>query len=292
MLAIAEMYVQGVLTRKVKEITETLCGVEISKSQVSELAKGLDQEIAAWRWRPLDKLYPYLVVDAHYEKVRAGARVVSEGVLKVVGISDDGYREVLGVWTAPLESEATWSDVFRELIDRGLAGVRYVVSDDYKGLRAALQRHFPQSLWQRCQVHWLRNILARVRKSDRARVPEFLRDVTGAQSVEGAREALRRAAVELGGRYPQVAQMLEEESEEILAVFHLPAVHRRRMASTNMLERLNQELRRRTRIVRIFPNTVSCLRLVCALAIETNEEWMPRRYLDMEVEEGAAREAV
>ena len=140
-------------------------------------------------------------------------------------------------------------------------------------------------------MHWLRNILARVRKSDRARVLEFLRAATGAQSVAGAREVLRRAALELGGPYPQAAQMLEEEGEQILTVFHLPAVHRRRMASANMLERLNQELRRRTRVVRIFPNTVSCLRLVCALAIETNEEWMARRYLDMEVEEGAEREA-
>jgi transposase-like protein len=126
-------------------------------------------------------------------------------------------------------------------------------------------------------VHWLRNILARVRKSDRARVLELLRAATGAQSVEGAREAPRRAAVELGGPYPQAAQMLEEEGEQVLAVFHLPAMHRRRMASSNMLERLSQELRRRTRVVRIFPNTVSCLRLACALAIETNQEWMARR---------------
>jgi transposase-like protein len=290
LLAIAEMYVQGVSTRKVKEITEALCGLEVSRSQVSELAKDLDGEIAAWRMRPLEQPYPYLVVDAHYEKVRRSRRVVSDGVLKVVGIGADGYREVLGVWMAPLESEATWSEVFRELIERGLEGVRYVVSDDHKGLRAAAEKHFPQALWHRCQVHFLRNMLGHVRQGDRGQVLDLLRAITQAASLQAARQALGSAVEALRGPYPRLADLLEEQGEEILAVYQLPAPHRRLMRSTNMIERLNQEIRRRTRVIRIFPDDASCLRLTAALAMEQSEEWAERRYLTMEVEKAPARE--
>jgi len=285
-----EMYVQGVSTRRVKKITEELCGLEVSKSQVSALAKGLDEEIALWRGRPLEKAYPYLVVDARYEKVRRGPRVTSVGVLLVVGIDEEGYREILGTWVADSESEATWceatwSEVFAELKERGLEGVCYVVSDDHKGLRAAIDRYFQGALWQRCQVHFVRNVLARVARGERARVLELLRAVTPSPTVEVARERLQKAAEALKVKYPRVAEMLEEEGEEILAVYQLPPEHRKRMSSTNMLERYQQELRRRTRVVRIFPSEGSCLRLVTALAMETSEEWLGRRYLRMEAEE-------
>jgi transposase-like protein len=282
------MYLQGVSTRKVKAITEQLCGTSISKSQVSELAKGLDEEIAAWRQRPLEQAYPYLVVDARYEKVRSGSRVVSEGVLLVVGISESGFREVLGVWQAPTESEATWSDVFAELKQRGLRGVRYVVSDNHRGLRSAVDRHFQGATWQRCQVHFIRNVLARVRKTDRPRVVGLLRSITQAPTRQTAEGALAAAVATLAETYPEVAALLEQAGPEILAVYALPEGHRKRLRSTNVLERYNQELKRRTLVVRIFPNTASCQRLICALAMETNEEWLGRRYVRMDEEEAEA----
>jgi putative transposase len=289
-LALVEMYVQGVSTRKVKAITEQLCGLTISKSQVSVLAKGLDEEIAAWRGRALEQAYPYLVVDARYEKVRQGPRVTSQGVLLVIGISESGYREILGVWQADTESEATWSEVFEGLKGRGLRGVQYVVSDDHQGLRAAVDRHFQGAVWQRCQVHFIRNVLGRVRKGDRARVLGLLRSITAAPTRAAAEGALRAAVETLAGTYPEVAALVEAAGEEILAVYALPEHHRTQLRSTNLLERYQQELKRRTRVVRIFPNGASCLRLVCALAIETNEEWLGRRYLRMDVEEEAAGE--
>ena len=288
-LALMEMYVQGVSTRRVKKITEALCGLEISKSQVSALARALDEEVAAWRSRPFEKAYPYLVVDARYEKVRRGPRVTSQAVLLVVGIDEEGYREILGTWLADSESEATWSEVFAELKERGLQGVCYVVSDDHQGLRAAIDRYFQGALWQRCQVHFVRNVLARVARGERARVLELLRAITQSPTAEEARRRLQEAAEALRVKYPRVAEMLEEEGEEILAVYQLPVEHRKRMCSTNMLERYQQELRRRTRVVRIFPNEGSCLRLVTALAIEASEEWLGRRYLRMETEQEASR---
>jgi transposase-like protein len=281
LLAVAEMDVQGVSTRKVKDITEALCGLEISRTQVSELAKGLDAEVAAWRTRPLSKQYPYLVVDARYEKVREDAHVTSRGVLLVVGIDEDGYREILATSTANTESETTWSEVFADLRDRGLQGVRFVVSDDHRGLRAAIDRHFQGALWQRCQVHLLRNVLAHVSKKDRKWAVDLMRAITNAETLETARAALRQAVAAFEARYPKVARLLDEHAEEMLAVYQLPKPHRKRMRTTNMLERFNQELKRRTRVVRIFPDDRSCLRLVTALAIEQSEEWQDRRYLDM-----------
>ena len=283
-LALVEMYVQGVSTRKVKAITEQLCGLTISKSQVSVLAKGLDEEIAAWRQRALVEAYPYLVVDARYEKVRRGPRVVSQGVLLVVGISATGFREILGVWQAETESETTWSEVFSELRERGLKGVGYVVSDAHQGLRSAIDRHFQGASWQRCPVHFIRNVLARVRKGDRSRVLGLLRSITASPTRAAADEAVAAAVETLQETYPEVAALIEDAAEEILAVYDLPEGHRKRMRSTNMLERYNQELKRRTRVVRIFPNAASCLRLICAMAIETNQDWLDRRYLRMDLQ--------
>jgi transposase-like protein len=235
------MYVEGVSTRKVSAITEALCGLEVSKSQVSALTQKLDAEVAEWRARPLSEEYPYLIFDARYEKVRRGGSVVSQGVLVAIGISENGYREVLGSWVAESESEASWGAVFLELKQRGLRGVRYVVSDDHAGMVKAIERHFQGAVWQRCQVHFVRNALA------------------------------------LCG-------------EQILGVYALPEAHQKRMRTTNMLERQNQELKRRTRVIRVFPHEQSCLRLVTALLMETNQEWMGRIYLRMEEEPVAATE--
>ena len=280
-LAIMEMYVQGVSTRKVKKITEELCGLDISRSQVSNLAKGLDEEIAVWRSRPLKKKYPYLVVDARYEDIRSGLHVTSQGVLLVVGISDDGYREHLGVWNSDSENEQSWSQVFRELKERGLKGIEYVVSDDHSGLVKAAKRQFQGVVWQRCQTHFIRNVLSLVSKKDRKKIVVYLKEITGSNSLESARKRIRETVDTLEAPHPKVAKFLDTYSEEILGVYALPESHRKRMRSTNMLERYNQEIKRRTRVVRIFPNEKSCIRLVSALAIETNEEWMARLYLNM-----------
>jgi len=287
LLAVAEMYVQGVSTRKVKKVTEALCGLEISRTQVSELAKGLDAEIEVWRSRRLEKGYPYLIVDARYEKVRRGPHVVSCGVLIVVGIGEDGYREILGTYTANTENETTWAEAFQDLEDRGLRDVQFVVSDDHKGLRAAIDRHFPGTLWQRCQVHMLRNVLGHVSKKDRKWVVDLMRAITNAETLEEARKHLDAATTAFEERYPKVAELLDEHGEEMLAVYQLPEPHRKKMRTTNMLERENEELRRRTRVVRLFPSEGSCLRLVTALAMETSEEWQERRYLDMDATESA-----
>jgi len=280
-LAIMEMYVQGVSTRKVKKITEELCGLDISRSQVSNLAKGLDEEIAVWRSRPLKKKYPYLVVDARYEDIRSGLHVTSQGVLLVVGISDDGHREHLGVWNADSENEQSWSQVFRELKERGLKGVEYIVSDDHSGLVKAAKRQFQGVVWQRCQTHFIRNALSLVSKKDRKKIVAYLKEITGSNSLESARKRIRETVDALEAPHPKVAKFLDTYSEEILGVYALPESHRKRMLSMNMLERYNQEIKRRTRVVRIFPNEKSCIRLVSALAIETNEEWMARLYLNM-----------
>jgi len=284
-LAIIEMYVQGVSTRKVKKITEDLCGLEISKSQVSTLAKGLDKDVQQWRMRPLTKRYPYLVVDARGERIRRDGSIVPQSALIVVGIDDEGYREVLGVWSADSESEASWSMVFRELKERGLHGVSYVVSDDHTGLTKAIACQFQGVIWQRCQVHFIRNVLSKVSKKDRGRILAHLREIIGESSIETARERLREAVEALTVTHPRVAGHLDMYGEEILAVYALPEHHRKRMRTTNMLERFNEEIKRRTRVVRIFPNEQSCIRLVSALAMEENENWMERKYLNMDTEE-------
>jgi transposase-like protein len=280
-LSMLEMYIAGVSTRKVSAITEALCGLEVSRSQVSALSEKLDLELSGWRNRALEKAYPYLVIDARYERVRRAGAVVSQGVLVVVGISAEGYREVLGVWMADSETEASWGQVFAALKQRGLRGVHYIVSDDHQGLVRAVGRHFQGAMWQRCQVHFLRNALSLCGARDKALVVGLLKNITEAETREAAQEAIRQAIAELEKRAPKVVRLLEEHGEEILAVYALPAAHRKKMRTTNLLERQNQELKRRTRVVRVFPHEQSCLRLVTALLMETNQEWMEQPYLDM-----------
>ena len=292
-LALMEIYVEGVSTRKVKDITEELCGTSFSKSLISSLAGSLDSELEVWRSRRLEATsYPYLFVDARYEKARVDGRVVSQGVLVVSGVRNDGFREILAVEVADTESEATYQELFRPLKRRGLKGVELVVSDDHGGLKAAIARNFQGASYQRCQVHYSRNLLGTVSHARRKELSEGLRGVFAAPS----REVALRLASELAARWrpshPGVAEHIEEHIEECLACLAFPESHHRRIRTTNGLERLNQEIKRRTRVVRIFPNRGACLRLVSALAIEQSEEWLTgRRYLDMrELEEHRRQE--
>ena len=292
-LALMEMYVEGVSTRKVKEVTEELCGTSFSKSLVSSLAGTLDAELSAWRSRRLEaRAYPYLFVDARYEKARVDGRVVSQGVLVVSGVRDDGFREILAVEVADTESEASYQELFRSLKGRGLKGVELVVSDDHGGLKAAIARHFQGAAYQRCQVHYARNLLGMVGHARRKELAEGLRGVFAATSREVALRLASELAAQWHGSHPRVAEHLEEHIEECLTCLAFPESHRRRMRTTNSLERLNQEIKRRTRVARIFPNREACLRLVSALAVEHSEEWLTgRRYLDMqELEEHRRQE--
>jgi putative transposase len=288
-LALMEMYVEGISTRKVKDVTEKLCGTSFSKSLVSSLAARLDSELEAWRSRPLEaEVYPYLFVDARYEKVRVGHRIVSQGVLIASSVrAPDGFREILGVEVADTESEATYQDLFRSLKERGLSGVELVVSDDHEGLKAAVFRHFQGASWQRCQVHYARNLLGMIGYARRKDLAGELRAIFAATS----RDTALRLASELADRWreshPKVSEHVEEHVEECLSCLAFPESHRRRIRTTNGQERLNQEIKRRSRVVRIFPNREACLRLVTALCVEHSEEWVTgRRYLDMgELEE-------
>ncbi len=292
-LALMEMYVEGVSTRKVKEVTEELCGTSFSKSLVSSLAGSLDSELRAWRMRRLEaKAYPYLFVDARYEKARVDGRVVSQGVLVVLAVRNDGFREILALEVADTESEATYHELFRSLKARGLRGVELVVSDDHEGLRAAVERHFQGASWQRCQVHYARNLLGMVGHARRKELAEGLRGVFAAPSREVALQLTSELAARWRQSHPRVAEHLEEHIEECLSCLAFPESHRRRIRTTNGLERLNQEIKRRSRVVRIFPNREACLRLVTALAVEQSEEWLTgRRYLDMrELEEQRRQE--
>jgi transposase-like protein len=288
-LALMEMYVEGISTRKVKDVTEKLCGTSFSKSLVSSLAGRLDSELRAWRGRPLEaESYPYLFVDARYEKVRVDHRIVSQGVLIASAVrAPDGLREILGVEVADTESEATYQEMFRSLKERGLKGVELVVSDDHEGLKAAVFRHFQGASWQRCQVHYARNLLGMVGYARRKDLAAQLRAIFAATS----RDTALRLASELADRWreshPKVSEHIEEHVEECLSCLAFPESHRRRIRTTNGQERLNQEIKRRSRVVRIFPNRQACLRLVTALCVEQSEEWETgRRYLDMgELEE-------
>jgi transposase-like protein len=285
-LALMEMYVEGVSTRKVKEITEELCGTSFSKSLVSSLAGSLDSELEGWRNRALEaEAYPYVFVDARYEKVRMDHRIVSQGVLIVSAVREpDGLREILAVEVADTESEATYQELFRSLMSRGLSGVELVVSDEHEGLKAAVARHFQGASHQRCQVHYMRNLLGMVGAKKRKELGADLRGIFAAPDRRSALDLACSVAQKWREKgHEKIACHIEEHIEECLSCLSFPESHRRRIRTTNGQERFNQELRRRTRVVRIFPNREACLRLVSALAVEQSEEWVTgRRYLDME----------
>jgi len=281
-LALQEMYLQGVSTRKVRQITEELCGTSFSASTVSRLTKRLDEDLARWRNRRLTESYPYVIVDARYERVRQNERIESQGVLVISGVSGAGQRDIVGLALANTESETSWTEVFRDLARRGLKGVRLVVSDDHEGLVAAVRRCFQGALWQRCQTHFMHNMLALVSKSDRQALRLALRTVFDAATMEHARKRLAEVVAEWRQGHEELADKLEAETEDCLACFHFPAGHRIRIRTTNMMERVNEALRSRTRVVRIFPNGAACLRLITALAQEEAGEWAAQpTYLDM-----------
>jgi len=252
-LSLVEMYVQGVSTRRVAKVVEALCGDSVSKSMVSSLAKNLDGNIHRWRNRKLSKKYPYLVVDARYEDIRIDGVVVSQAAMIVIGISETGQREILSVDIGDSESEQQWSEVFQDLKSRGIEGVEYVVSDDNKGLVKALKRTFQGASWQRCQVHFIRNFMS---KFSRRRAKEYilkLKDVFGALDIKQARQRKTELVTELESIKPKVAQWLDIELENCFTVYQLPVEHRRRMRTTNMIERFNQELLRRSSCYPDFP---------------------------------------
>jgi len=281
-LAMVEMYFHGVSTRKVNAVVEQLCGTTISASEVSALTRKLDATLTAWRERRLsDTPYPALLVDAHIEQVRREGHVRATAALWVVGVTPEGYREHLGVWLGASESEASWAQVFQDLTERGLHGVTYVVADNHVGLQAALRRYLPDAVLQRCQVHYLRNALSRV-SSDvlQQRIRVALRDAWSAPTREEASGRFTRSIAELHPDAPRLADWLADTHGETLACYALRRDDvRRKLRSTNAVERHHQEVRRRTRVIRIFPHEASLLRLVTALAIEQNDSWHSKRWL-------------
>jgi putative transposase len=280
----AEMYVQGVSTRKVKAITEELCGHEFSASSISRVNKGLDEALEAFSRRQLEEPYPYLVLDARYEKVREDGVIRPRAVLLAVGINNEGRRQMLGVELANRESITSWREFVQGLRERGLHGVEFVVSDDHAGLRKATMEILPEASWQRCYVHFLRNALDHLpRKADDDCLQE-LRWLYDRRDLSEARRDLAAWIVRWQNKYPKLTGWVEEHIEETWAFYQLPRQHHKHMKSTNMLERINEELLRRTKVVRIFPNTESCLRLIRALAAEIHEGWLEdNRYLNMEL---------
>ncbi len=281
--SLAEMYVQGVSTRKVKAVTEELCGHAFSASAISAVNKRLDEGLAAFADRRLEEPFAYLILDARYEKVREAGIVGSRAVLIAVGIDRDGRRQVLAVELANRESRSAWKDFLLGLRERGLHGVEFVVADDHAGLKAAVREVLPGAFAQRCYVHFLRNALDHLpRKADDDCLQE-LRWIYDRRELTEAKADLAVWLRKWSPRYDRLTSWVEENIEETFTYYRLPRQHHKHMKSTNMLERLNEEIKRRTHVVRIFPNAESCLRLVRALAVEAHENWLEAsRYLNMD----------
>jgi len=283
-LALMEMVVNGVSTRKVAQITEELCGTHFSKSTVSDLCQKLDPIVEAWNHRPLsDGRFPFVLMDALYLKVREDGRVRSRGVMIAIGINTDGYREVLGIMTGDTESEASWSEFFGWLKQRGLSGVDLITSDDHGGLVRAIRQHFQGVTWQRCQTHFMRNILDATPKALKDEVHGHVRRILDAADSQTARLLLNETLKAFEEKAPKAMRILENGFEDATAVLALPEKYRKRLRTTNSVERLNEEIRRRERVIRIFPNRQSVIRLLGALLMEQDEKWASgRKYLDME----------
>lgn len=291
LLAMMQMVIDGVSTRKVENITEELCGKSFSKSMVSDLCKKLDPVVEQFRNRPLEKHYPFLMFDAMYLKVREEA-VKSRGLLIALGVNEDGIREVLGFRVADSESEQSWGEFFQSLKKRGLTSPTLVTSDNHGGLVSALKKQFQGVTWQRCQTHFSRNLLDYTPKALQPQMKESIRDVYEATDLTSARMAKDRLLEEYEKKAPKAMKLLDEAFDDITAVLILPLKYRKRLRTTNGLERLNQEVRRRERVIRIFPNQASVIRLLGALLMEHDERWSTgRKYLDMEqLEEGSLEE--
>jgi putative transposase len=275
---IQQAYVCGVSTRRVDQLVESL-GLRISRSEVSRICAQLDEQVEAFRQRPLEGDYPYLWLDAKVEKVRDGGRVVGKAVVIAYGVHETGRREILGIDVGEAETEAFWTEFLRSLLARGLAGVQLVVSDAHEGLKQAIARLLGCP-WQRCTVHFLRDCLGHARRDQHGLLGALIRPIFQAESGHQARDRLSEAVAHLDGKLPKVAALLEQAEEDILAFYAFPQAHRSKLRSTNPLERFNKEIGRRTDVVGIFPDDRSLIRLVGMLCLEQNDEWLVgRRYL-------------
>lgn len=282
-LAMMEMVINGVSTRKVSAITEQLCGKEFSKSTISELCKNLDPVVDEFRNRKLDSKYPFIIVDALYTKVRENGRVRSKGLLLAIGVRDDGHREILGFCVADSESETSWSEFFESLKQRGLVDVDLIVSDNHGGLVNAIKKHFQGATWQRCQTHFSRNVLDKTPKRLQQEIKECLTEIYNAPKLEIARSLRDEMLETYADVAPKAMETFESGFDDVMAVMNLPKKYRKRLRTSNSIERLNQEIRRRERVIRIFPNEDSLIRLIGAMLMEQDEKWTTgKKYLDME----------
>jgi putative transposase len=283
-LALAEAYLQGVSTRKMKMVTEQLMGKEFSSASISRFSATLDAELDAWRERSFSKEYPYVIVDARYESCRVDGKIIDIACLVALGVDSEGHRHVLGMDTAWSETSDSWDRFIGGLKQRGLKGVRLVTSDDHPGIHPAIKKYYPGAVWQRCQRHFTVNVMDHAPKSKRDDLYQRLKDAWDCKKYEDAKAILDQIAEDYQEKYPDLADFVSEHSWETLGVYHAaPAEHHKRLRTSNMIERVNQELKRRSKVVRIFPNPKSCLRLFTALLKEWHEDWAYGRiYLDME----------
>jgi putative transposase len=281
---VVEAYVKGVSTRKVDDLVRSLGIDGISKSEVSRICKALDQEVEAFRSRAIDEECPYVILDATFHKVRELDRVVSVACVVAVGVTAEGERRVLGVDCGPSEDEAFWTRFLRDIVKRGLHGVRLVVSDSHQGLKAAIAKVLSDCQWQRCRVHFMRNLLSSVPRAAQETVAAFVRTIFYQPDHITAMAHLRQVAGMLRPRFNEASELLEDAAEDILAHMHFPKEHRRRLHSTNTVERLHLEIKRRTRVIGIFPNRAALMRMVGTLLQEQDDEWQvaERRYFSIE----------
>jgi putative transposase len=275
---VQQAYVCGVSTRRVDQLVESL-GLRVSRSEVSRICAGLDEQVEVFRSRPLEGRYPYLFLDGKVEKVRDGGRVVRKCVVIAHGVHESGRREIIGLDVGEAETEAFWTDFVRSLVARGLVGVQLVISDAHEGLKNAIAKVLGAP-WQRCTVHFLRDCLGHARSDQHGLLAALIRPIFNAENLAAARDKLSEAVATLEAKLPKVATMLEATEDDILAFYAFPADHWRKIRSTNPLERFNREIGRRTDVVGIFPDDRSLIRLASMLAIEQNDEWLVgRRYL-------------
>lgn len=280
---IVEAYVKGISTRKVDDLVRALGMDGISKSEVSRLCKVLDEDVKTFLARPIEGEHPYVWLDATFHKIREGSRVIQVATVVAVGVSEAGHRSVLGVDTGPSEDHAFWTSFLRSLVKRGLRGVRLAISDAHEGLRQAIAKVLGGATWQRCRVHFMRNLLSVVPKTAQDTVAAIVRTIFVQPDHPSAMAQLAEVAKVIRGRFPQAADLLEDASEDLLAHLHFPREHRRRLHSTNPLERLHKEIKRRTNVVGIFPNRASLVRMVATLLQEQDDEWQvaDRRYFSV-----------
>jgi transposase-like protein len=284
---IQEAYIQGISTRSVDDLVKALGMSGVSKSQVSRLCEEIDERVGAFLNRPIEGDWPYLWIDATYVKVRQNGRIVSVAVIIAVGVNSDGRREVLGMDVGPSEAEPFWTEFLRKLARRGLRGVKLVISDAHEGLKAAISKVLCAT-WQRCRVHFMRNALAHAGKSGRRVVSAFMATAFAQDDAEAARQQWRRVADQLRPKLPKLAALMDDAEADVLAYMSFPAQHRAKLHSTNPLERLNGEVKRRTEVVGIFPNEAAVIRLVGAILLEQNDEWAVQRARYMTLESVAA----